>query len=461
MPLLPCMFQMTDGRKSRPPILANTSIPKPLILHPLMISTCHAIHKQPYGLAVLARAVFQGECLSVYADELSRRLTADPHDAGALLDVAILHMLNGNHAYGIVSQQHAFEICRTYRKMPARVSSEPRRLLVLSIAGELMANMPIDLLLHNTTFVVDTIYLDAGGPLPTNLPDRDVTLVAIAHATSNASTLALLTNWEEVYSRPLVCDPARVLELSRETLWLKLANCAGLRIPPTYGVSRRELESDWHTTSPGFHFPIIVRPIDSHAGIGLEKLDAPASLTRYLASNPADSYYVSPFIDYSDHAGVYCKFRIALIQGAPYACHAAYSRHWMVHYLNANMDNDIGKQQAEELFFFTFDSFRQKHAMAFGEIHSRLALDYIVLDCAEMSTGELLIFEADTGMLVHNLENEQMFPYKAKQMSMVFDAFERMLVRVAEGTPPQLALGGAGDLPVTVTDGSCGPTESL
>ncbi|WP_043353048.1 hypothetical protein [Methylobacterium sp. B1] len=84
----------------------------------------------------------------------------------------------------------------------------------------------------------------------------------------------------------------------------------------------------------------------------------------------------------------------------------------------------------------TFDAaFAQRHRAAFAEIHRRIGLDYLILDCAESTDGRLLIFEADTGMVVHDMDPVDLFPYKLPQMRRVFSAFQQAVRGRAETRP--------------------------
>jgi len=58
----------------------------------------------------------------------------------------------------------------------------------------------------------------------------------------------------------------------------------------------------------------------------------------------------------------------------------------------------------------------------------KLNLDYFLIDCAEASGGELLVFEVGTAMIVHDLDDPQVFPYKSAMMRRIFAAFEQMLL---------------------------------
>ena len=79
-----------------------------------------------------------------------------------------------------------------------------------------------------------------------------------------------------------------------------------------------------------------------------------------------------------------------------------------------------------------FDAgFAARHAAAFAQLHARLGLDYLGLDCAETPEGRLLLFEADVAMIVHAMDPEDPFAYKKAPMHKLFGAFEAMLRKAA------------------------------
>jgi hypothetical protein len=144
-------------------------------------------------------------------------------------------------------------------------------------------------------------------------------------------------------------------------------------------------------------------------------------------------------VDYRGVDGLFRKYRVALIDGQPFLCHLAISKHWMIHYLNAGMSESAEKRAEEAQAMATFDdTFARRHAAALGAVQDRMGLDYLVLDCGETRDGRLLLFEADQCMVVHAMDSSDLFPYKAPQMRKVFDAFARMLKarasRSANGT---------------------------
>jgi hypothetical protein len=89
-------------------------------------------------------------------------------------------------------------------------------------------------------------------------------------------------------------------------------------------------------------------------------------------------------------------------------------------------------------------AFCVRHGAALRAIGERLALDYVVIDCAETADGRLLFFEADNIALVHAMDPVDLFPYKQVQMHTVFAAFRAMLARHAQAqqVPDAVAADG-------------------
>jgi glutathione synthase/RimK-type ligase-like ATP-grasp enzyme len=177
-------------------------------------------------------------------------------------------------------------------------------------------------------------------------------------------------------------------------------------------------------------FPIIVRPVGSHAGRNLDKIDRPEELAAYLAKVADAEFFLSRFIDYSGKDGLFRKFRVVLIDGKPYACHMGVSSHWMIHYVNAGMYDDAKKREEEAAFMERFEDFAQRHRKALDAIYQRTGLDYLCIDCAETQDGRLFVFEIDHTMVVHAMDPEHLFPYKQIHMQKIKNAFRDYLLHL-------------------------------
>jgi len=388
------------------------------------------------GLAALARMFFEQADVQPLWGQLVERATVDPTDAAALMDLATMLLLSGDRDGGLGVQAQALERGRLYR----RPGGEGPRLLALMAAGDTMANTPLDFLLEGSDIDLLTLYVSPDHPPPSPLPDHDVAFLAIGESEANLASLRGLEPVLPQWPRPLINGrPGRIAELTRDGVCALLRGVDEVVAPLTARLSR-ELLSEigrgvvaLEAVLPDAAFPIIVRPIGSHAGTGLEKLDGANAIAGYLANQAVDSFYVAPFVDYAGPDGLFRKQRIALIEGRPFICHMAISPRWMVHYLNADMLENADNRAEEARFMADFDEdFARRHAVAFSRLHERIGLDYFAIDCAETRDGRLLLFEADVAMIVHAMDPPELFAYKQPQMRKVMGAFQAMLRRRAE-----------------------------
>jgi glutathione synthase/RimK-type ligase-like ATP-grasp enzyme len=378
------------------------------------------------GAATLMRCAFERADLRPVGERLLARAQSHPDDANAWLDASVVLQLLGQRRAGLEVQRHALAI-RSLYALPAPARMSTMSVLVLMGPGDFMANTPIEFLLQASNIATRVQYLTPDLPLPEQVPDHDVLFVAIAQCDANAPLLRDVARMLDGWPRPVVNRPERIARLSRDGACALLDGVPGTLVPRTVRLDRA---AAMQLTDVAF--PMIVRPVDSHAGTDLQKVDDAAALRDYLATHPAGAFYLAPFIDYSGPDGQFRKYRIVLIDGAPFICHLAMSSHWMVHYLNAGMDDSAAKRAEEAAGMASFDAgFARRHAAALAEIDARIGLPYLGIDCAETPDGRLLIFEVDNAMVVHAMDDPGRYPYKGPVMDKVFRAFEGMLYRTA------------------------------
>jgi glutathione synthase/RimK-type ligase-like ATP-grasp enzyme len=384
------------------------------------------------GLAALMRLRFEGQDLGPLAARLIQRAQDDPQDANALMDLATTLELNFKPDIALATQARALQMQSLY-SLPPR--GEPAlRLLSLAAPGNLTTNAPLAFLLEDSDVALDTLYVGPGVAPASELPDHDVLFVAVGESEATQALLQELVPVIRDWPRPVLNPPEQIMRTSRDGAYALLHDAPGIVIPPSLRMERSELEllgrgaGQRQDLPAGMAFPLIVRPVDSHAGHDLAKLDSPAEIEPYLANVAETRFFLSPFVDYRDDDGLYRKYRVVLIGGRPYAGHMAISEHWMIHYLNAGMLESAAKRAEEARFMERFDEeFACKHAAAIAAINERLAVDYLVIDCAETAAGELLVFEVDTGAVIHSMDPPELFPYKLPAMRKVFTAFRALL----------------------------------
>jgi hypothetical protein len=401
------------------------------------------------GTADLTDFAYQGhdyEALMARIRESLDRNPPDAEEAAWTYDAAIAAQLGFRRAEGLNLQDAALTTTQVYRIGAGAVAlpagQPPLRLLALLGPGDLMTNTPLDFLTNHLNVRLDLLYVLPGRKLPRVIPDHDVAFFALGEA--DPATLVRLRRLYAAWPRPALNDPRFLPALERDTLSRSLVGVPGLCSPAAVAVSRVALDEYLATGRPieGVYMPAgpyLIRPIGSHAGSGLSRIQTAADLSDYLRFSFERQFFLTAFEDYKSPDGLYRKSRVAFIDRQPFLCHMALSQHWMVHYLNAGMTESAERRAEEANAMAGFDAgFARRHAAAFDAIHQRLGFDYYSIDCAETRDGRLLVFEADAAAIIHLMDPADLFPYKQPAMRKVFAAFDAMLRRRVALTRPLL-----------------------
>jgi glutathione synthase/RimK-type ligase-like ATP-grasp enzyme len=394
------------------------------------------------GFAGLWRLLIAGFEIVHLGPMLDARVARNPENAAALLDMAtllFLTLLPANRGHAFAAQQRALELQQIYR-LPARRAGSLIRVLVLASPGDMTANTHVDCLVEDAPVELLFLYVRDGRPLPTPLPEHDLVLIAIGESERSRALLVQIDAFVKSSPVPVLNRPEQILPLSRDRVAAILRSQRGIEMPETVSLRRSELLSVAQGSAglgrylADGSFPIIVRPLDSQGGKGLAKVDGPAALAEYLRAATEEAFFVARFVDYRSADGMFRKYRVVFIQGRAFACHMAISSNWMIHYVNADMDASADKRAEEARFMADFESgFGARHRAALERMAKLLGLDYFGIDCGEAPDGKLLVFEADTAMLVHDMDPPDLYPYKPAQMRKLFDAFRAMLETAAWG----------------------------
>jgi hypothetical protein len=385
------------------------------------------------GLAFLGRLVFEGDRLGDVWNDLIGRLTADAADAGAMLDLSTLLQMRGDREGGLKLQASALALSRCYRTRHG--TGQALRVLAFMAPGDLMTNTPLDFLLEGSDVELTTWYLDGAVPSPDRLPDHDIAFLAISQADDGSAALARLGASFDTWPRPVINGyPDRIAALTRDGVAETFAGHPLVACPATRRVERAALDAiacggqGLAALHGELAWPVIVRPIGSHAGKGLEKIDDADALGAYLAGHAAEAFFVAAFFDYAGADGLYRKLRVVFVSGRPYVAHMAVSERWMVHYLNADMGRPQNRAEEAAMMAGFDKGFAVRHAEAFAALTGAFGLDYVGIDCAETLDGRLVVFEADVAMIVHAMDSAELYPYKKPAMATLFADFVAALV---------------------------------
>ncbi|MEL7105461.1 MAG: hypothetical protein AAGM21_06050 [Pseudomonadota bacterium] len=381
------------------------------------------------GLAALSEIAFDGGNLTPFRAELTAQVLRG--SAGALMDLSVIEQLEGNLEAGLNWQSEALKSCRLFRTF--RRQNAPLKLLVFAAPIHMGGNTPVEFLVPGDRFDIITCYPKAGVPIV--LPDYDIAFCAAPADAGDAQAFLDLVHDLTAGGPPVLNLPDALIQPERDVLPEVFRDVPGLRLPRTQRLTRDELraivsnawEDDALSDLGGY--PFVVRPVGSHAGFGLAKIADRSAFESYLAARDETEFYVGEFIDYASAADrQFRKYRIVLVGGKPYPAHMAISHQWDVWYMNADMKGSAPKRDEEARFMAGFHAFAARHARAFQALHQGLGFDYFGIDCAEDRDGNLVVFEADNALIVHNMDCRATFPYKEQHMRAIFAAFETMLV---------------------------------
>jgi tetratricopeptide (TPR) repeat protein len=353
------------------------------------------------------------------------RLSPDDFDAHWGL-FEVLQLLDDNAA--AVAHQRIALAQRSLVTIEASVGPARVRLLELCIAGTFQANVPLDFILDRRHVTVHKLYVGEH-PIP-ELPPYDLVFNAIADAPNAGPALRAAQAFIAAQDRPALNAPAAVPLTSRDAVVSHFADSDAVAVASIVRATRGNVRA----LQPAF--PFLIRPLDSHAGNDLAKVDCAAELDAYLHATPeVEEFYLSAFVDYRNADGYFRKYRIVFVEGVPYPVHLAISPRWMIHYYNAPMAENAWMRDEEHAFLRDIDAvFDGPRARGLREIAAAIPLDYFGIDASIAPDGRVLLFEASAAMIVHLRDPIALYPYKARYVPRIIDALERLFAaRMAHG----------------------------
>jgi hypothetical protein len=321
----------------------------------------------------------------------------------------------------------------------SRYSAAPhRRILVLAVPGDFQANLPLGALLDATDTELHTLWLsdpeavlrDPLSAFRGCLPQFDCVFIAIAEDFHHDRALQAADRLAAGLNVPIINDGARISAVSRAGAAQLLQNLPNAVVPAQTLIGRSALASmaNGFPADTCLGFPMIVRPRASHAGKDLVRLNDAKSVRTYLDGVADESFYVGPFVDYRSADGLWRKYRVIFVHGRPLPYHLAIHSDWAIWYYNAHMDLDPWKRLEEARFVEDIAAALPARALAaLWAIGERIGLDYFGVDCGVLSDGRLVVFEIETGMIVHDWDSPELYPYKPACARSIARATETMI----------------------------------
>ena len=262
----------------------------------------------------------------------------------------------------------------------------------------------------------------------------DVVVNLIADADSGRDMLPVAHQLVERIGRPTVNHPGLIVHTDRETVARRLTGIPRCRAPRTARLAGTQLVQAARSACPdGFTLPLLVRLAGNHGGDDFERVTEMSALAKFVSRRPEADYYLIEYVDYRSADGFFRKYRFICIDGELFPYHLAIHEDWKVHHFRTDMANQRWMRQEEAAFLkdpqLVFDPQCQE---ALRAVVAATGLNYGGIDCALDPAGQVVVFETNATMLVHE-EKDEMFTYKNPYVERIKIAFDAMLGRLAAG----------------------------
>jgi glutathione synthase/RimK-type ligase-like ATP-grasp enzyme len=304
---------------------------------------------------------------------------------------------------------------------------------VLALYAPFAGNTPTEYLFKDPAYDTDTLALFAAREYDVEPMGRDVQVVVnlISDADQAKSLLPQAADLVDRLGKPTINHPGKIQRTTRDAVAELLAGIPGSGIPKAL---RHQAGADCSAAALQaalpFPFPVLARPVGTHGGDDFEKMEAADALAAFLSQHPEIDHYLIEYIDYRSADGFFRKYRFIFVDDQILPYHLAISNDWKVHHVSTDMVNQQWMQQEEEAFLNDpAIVFNPGHYEVLRAIRQRIGLEYFGIDCGLDRSGNLVVFEVNASMLVHERNDD--FPYKAPFVIRIKTAFDAMLRKFA------------------------------
>jgi hypothetical protein len=206
----------------------------------------------------------------------------------------------------------------------------------------------------------------------------------------------------------------------------RLADIPGLVVPRIRALPREDL------LAADLAFPHLVRSPGFHTGQHFVRAERREELASAIADLPGEALLAIEPLDARGPDGRFRKYRVMIIGGSLYPLHLAVSEHWKVHYFSAAMAEREDLRAEEARFLADMPGVLGPAATAaLAAIGARLGLDYAGVDFGLSATGELLLFEANPGMVIQPPGPEPIWDYRRTPIDRALAAVRAQLLEAA------------------------------
>ena len=373
----------------------------------------------------LGRVSFELNDMAAALAHFEAALEINPRDAESLYWTgAIRQKMDDNEA-----AQAAYAAAARIQPLIRRPAAKsPADFRVLGLYAPFAGNTPAEYLFSNAAHDTDTLSLLDDSEVDTaKLGEVHLVVNLISDADQGGAVLPLAARLVETLGKPVINDPARIQRTTRDAVADLLPGIPGCRIPRILRLAAQaDVSAATLANMLPFSFPVLARPAGTHGGDDFEKIASCEELASFLAERRDSDHYVIEYVDYASADRHFRKYRFIFVGDKVLPYHLAIGDGWKLHHDNTDMASHAWMQQEEAAFLSQPGAvFSGENYRALAEIRTRIGLDYFGIDCALDRDGNIIVFEVNASMLVHN-DNPD-FPYKAPAVQAIKQAFDAML----------------------------------
>lgn len=232
-----------------------------------------------------------------------------------------------------------------------------------------------------------------------NFPKDAIWLNSISNADANTKSLKMLIGILDANPFDIINPPDKVLCTTRDQTAHLLSGIEGVSVPECFrfapeGISDIKNFLSEHDLS----FPFLFRPIVDHGKQSLIRIDTYEEISRLerFAFDGEREYYLTKFVDFASHDGLYRKMRFLVIGERVIPRHLMISSSWQIHGDKSDKSKPLLREEEIAFLSETEPSIVRRCL----EIQKRFGLDYIGIDCAIDREGDLLVFEANAHSMI-------------------------------------------------------------
>ncbi len=349
----------------------------------------------------------------------------NPRDAESLYWIGGIRQDMGEADAARLAYAQAAQIQPLIRR---RAAKSPADFRLLALYAPFGGNTPSNYLFSDAAYDADTLAVFEEGTVDVaSLGDVQLVVNLISDPDQAGATLSLAAALVAKLDKPVINDPARIQRTTRDAVAELLPGIAGCRIPQILRLDAgADVSPEALAQALPFACPVLARPAGTHGGDDFEKAASLDELAAFLTQHRDGDRYLIEYIDYASGDGYFRKYRFLFAGNEILPYHLAIGSDWKLHHDNTDMGDRPWMQQEEAAFLAEPGTvFTEANFQALRTIRERIGLDYFGIDCGLDRDGNLVVFEVNASMLVHN-DNPD-FPYKDPAVRAIKHAFDAML----------------------------------